>query len=57
VSLRLASVALRIVGPNRPWARSMLAYRVLVAVAEPRRVGPATLAGSRRLAPSPSRRV
>jgi hypothetical protein len=54
--LRLASMALKVVGPNRPWARGMLAYRVLAAVAEPRRAGPATLAGSRRLAPSPPRR-
>jgi hypothetical protein len=54
--LRLASMALKVVGPNRPWARGMLAYRVLAAVAEPRRTGPATLAGSRRLAPSPPRR-
>jgi hypothetical protein len=40
--LRLPTVLLRLAGPHRPWARRLLAYRVLAAVAEPRRLEPQT---------------
>jgi len=38
MTLRLVDVALRLIGPRGSWARGLLAYRVLVAVVEPRRL-------------------
>ena len=42
MTLRLANVVLRLVGPHGPWARRLLAYRVLAAVADPRLLEPQT---------------
>lgn len=40
MTLRLANLALRLIGPRGAWARGLLAYRVLAAVAEPSRLEP-----------------
>lgn len=45
MALRLVNVALRLIGPHGTWARGLLAYRVLAAVAELQRLEPS---GSRR---------
>jgi hypothetical protein len=38
--LRLVNLALRLVGPHGAWARGLLAYRILAALAEPSRLEP-----------------